>query len=419
MTTFSNGLRIILSHKLYIAIYVVWLCVMMVMMSFTVVSGSVRGDDGSVFSTAKASVAVVNRDDTAAGSHLAQSLRQYLAVSNTVVRLDDSPATLQNAVATDHVNLIAIVPQGYASDFAKACRRADVMPKLDTVTSYSSSLGTMSQMDIDAFLDAVRISVTAMKSYDDDGLTDAAKQAVADKRNADDSGENTVRVVSAGAKQDAAPAAAGFAFTTKLICYFAFVAVTVIVSVALSSFEETNRRRRLAVCATPQSRIGTQLVLVCVVFSAVIWALYMFVSVGLMAICGADIGAIAPGGYAMAGLSMLLVILAAAGFGYMLSAAGLSDIAVNGAANVVGLVIMFTSGMMFSPSIMPQSLITLGKLLPGWWYCLSIDNALGVSAAPSADMAHWAQDAGLVALFGIAFVCLGLALRRMRVRGRQ
>ena len=121
----------------------------------------------------------------------------------------------------------------------------------------------------------------------------------------------------------------------------------------------------------------------------------------------------------MAGLSMILVILAAAGFGYMLSAAGLSDIAVNGAANVVGLVIMFTSGMMFSPSIMPQSLITLGKLLPGWWYCLSIDNALGVSAAPSADMAHWAQYAGLVALFGIAFVCLGLALRRMRVRGRQ
>lgn len=423
MTTFRTGWRIIAAHKLYMTFYVVWLCVMMVMMSFSVVSGSVRGDDEPVFATAKASVAVVNRDGSDAGRALAESLRRYVAVSDTLVELDDQPMTLQNAVATDHVDLIAIVPKGYASDFDRACRQGSAMPKLDTVTSYSSSLGTMARMEIDAFLDNVRISAASAASGDggdaadgDGGLVAvAARQAVKDKRSAVESGSWDVRVVSEDAGDDAASEATGFAFTIKIICYAAFVAITVLVSVATASFSEANRRRRLAVCATPQFGIGLQQILVCVTFSAAVWALYMLVSVGLLAFCGADLGAIPLGGYAMAAISAFAVILVAACFGYLLSAAGLSEIAVNGAANVMGLIIMFTSGMAFSPSIMPRSLIVIGKLLPGWWYCVSVDNALGVGTAQHVDVMTWAQCAGLVMLFGAAFVCLGLALRRIRM----
>ena len=76
MTTFKAGWRIIAAHKLYMTFYVVWLCVMMVMMSFAVVSGSVRDDDKTVFTTARASVAVVNRDESAAGRALAESMRR-------------------------------------------------------------------------------------------------------------------------------------------------------------------------------------------------------------------------------------------------------------------------------------------------------------------------------------------------------
>lgn len=419
MTTFKAGWRIIAAHKLYMTFYVVWLCVMMVMMSFAVVSGSVRDDDKTVFTTARASVAVVNRDESAAGRALAESMRRYFAVSNTVVELNDQPMVLQNAVATDHVDLIAIVPEGYASDFGKACRRGTAVPKLSTVTSYSSSLGAMSQMEVDAFLDNVRISVVASSPRSDDGTVVAvtARQVAKDKQAATASGSQKTRVVGVGTR-DAASEATGFAFTIKIICYAAFIAVTVLISVAASAFSETNRRRRLAVCATPQSGIGLQQVLVCVTFSAAVWALYMMVSIGLLAFCGADLNAIPLAGYAMAGLAAFAVILTAACFGYLLSAAGFSEIAVNGAANVVGLIIMFTSGMAFSPSIMPRSLIVIGKLLPGWWYCMSVDNALGVGTAQHPDVMAWAQGVGLVMLFGVACICLGLAIRRIRMVDR-
>ena len=85
---------------------------------------------------------------------------------------------------------------------------------------------------------------------------------------------------------------------------------------------------------------------------------------------------------------------------------------------MVGLIIMFTSGMAFSPSIMPRSLIVIGKLLPGWWYCMSVDNALGVGTAQHPDAVAWAQGVGLVMLFGVAFICLGLAIRRIRMVDR-
>lgn len=60
----------------------------------------------------------------------------------------------------------------------------------------------------------------------------------------------------------------------------------------------------------------------------------------------------------------------------------------------------------------PKNMV--GKLLPGWWLCTSIDNAFGLDAVTRVDYVAWASSIGLVALFGVAFICLGLALGRIR-----
>ena len=66
--------------------------------------------------------------------------------------------------------------------------------------------------------------------------------------------------------------------------------------------------------------------------------------------------------------------------------------------------------------MMPAPMIMIGKLLPGWWLCVSIDNVFGLGTASNTgvDYGAWASSIGLVALFGVAFVCLGLALGRIR-----
>ena len=60
----------------------------------------------------------------------------------------------------------------------------------------------------------------------------------------------------------------------------------------------------------------------------------------------------------------------------------------------------------------PKNMV--GKLLPGWWLCTSIDNAFGLDAVTRVDYGAWASSIGLVTLFGVAFICLGLALGRIR-----
>lgn len=64
----------------------------------------------------------------------------------------------------------------------------------------------------------------------------------------------------------------------------------------------------------------------------------------------------------------------------------------------------------------PKNMV--GKLLPGWWLCTSIDNAFGLDAVTRVDYGAWASSIGLVTLFGVAFICLGLALGAFAVRAR-
>ena len=55
----------------------------------------------------------------------------------------------------------------------------------------------------------------------------------------------------------------------------------------------------------------------------------------------------------------------------------------NGFVNVFALLVMFTSGMSFPVDMMPDPMITIGKLLPGWWFCTSIDQVFGIGTAAS------------------------------------
>ena len=66
--------------------------------------------------------------------------------------------------------------------------------------------------------------------------------------------------------------------------------------------------------------------------------------------------------------------------------------------------------------MMPEPMIMIGKLLPdGGCACPSTTcSGLGTAAATGVDYGSWASSVGLVTLFAVAFICLGLALGRIR-----
>ena len=151
-------------------------------------------------------------------------------------------------------------------------------------------------------------------------------------------------------------------------------------------------------------------------FALVVCVGYLVLSIGLMMAAGLDPLHLSVGGVLMTFCATCVYALMTVACGFMLSEFGFSEAAANGFANIFGLLIMFTSGVALPIDMMPAVMVTMAKFLPGWWYCRAIDNALGsgTAAESGVSVAGWAGSLGLVALFGVMFICIGLAAGRFR-----
>ena len=95
MTTFRTYLKIFLSHRVYIAIYLVMLSLVGVIIGLSAYSGT-TGE----FQVAPANVAVIDRD----GSELSAALAQHVLQGNNQVQVADEKRAIQDAVARDQVS---------------------------------------------------------------------------------------------------------------------------------------------------------------------------------------------------------------------------------------------------------------------------------------------------------------------------
>ena len=99
---------------------------MIVLMSGSVAGAQQDAASAGVYESDRATVAVVDRDGGEAG--IAQGLREGLSAGCDLIALDDTERALQDAVATNYVDLIIIVPEGYAARFAEAVRTGGDVP---------------------------------------------------------------------------------------------------------------------------------------------------------------------------------------------------------------------------------------------------------------------------------------------------
>lgn len=436
MNTCKATLRVLAAHKLYIIIYLVLIGVMMLAIN----GSSLLGGDGSgvvaVYDPGGAKVAVVDRDFDRGG--VASSLRAYLAADNEMVDLADDSQALQQAVASNWVDLIVIVPDGYADELLDSAASGGGVSAVDTVTSYTSGAGSMASMAVGGFLSMTRtelvganvtgvssdtgaMSATARPSLDD--LTAATQRVKTIARDKD--ANHAIAVDHADAEAGSAHAAAasaadrtvaGFGSTIKSALYPLFLAMTVCTALVSGVFNAGETRRRLFASPQRSSTMGLQRMATLCAFALAVVAVYLLASVALILAGGHDPSNIPASGVAMTIASACVYVLMTVACGFLLGEAGVGDTMANGFANVVGLLLLFTSGIALPLDMMPEPMLTVGRMLPGWWYCTAIDDALGAGTAASGgvDVAGWAVATGIVALYAVALVSLGLAVGRIR-----
>ena len=383
MNTCKATLRVLFAHRVYLMIYLVFIGILMMSISWAMLT-SASGSMSAVFESTKTRVAIIDRDSDR--GDIATSMRAYLRDSSELVDLDDTSETLQQAVASNWVDLIVIIPDGFADDYVAAAADGDNPPNVDTVTSYASGSGSMARMNVGGFLSLTRTALIGAQTtvdqaalagmmnatggaagFDgaslDQDMLDSLPEGQVDKpdikdlsqaaKMAAESASDTdvnhqVAVVDTPTEESASAAdtaVSGFGGTMKTALYPLSLAMTICGSMILGAFTTGEVRRRLTASPRRMALMGLQRLLTLGGFALVVCVGYLVLSIGLMMAAGLDPLHLSVGGVLMTFGATCVYALMTVACGFMLSEFGLSEEAANGFANIFGLLIMFTSGV--------------------------------------------------------------------------
>ena len=146
MTTFRTYLKIFLSHRIYIAIYLVMLSLVGVIIGLST-SQAATGE----FQPASVNVAVIDRD----GSELSSALASHVFAGNNQVDVADEKRAIQDAVARDQVSYLLVVPEGWGEELLDAARHGTQAPNLETYVSYYSGAGRLVDVEATGYADGL------------------------------------------------------------------------------------------------------------------------------------------------------------------------------------------------------------------------------------------------------------------------
>lgn len=432
MRTCKAALRVIRGHLGGILGYLLGTSALMVILSVGVVSMLASGGDSMSFSPDKATVAVIDRDSES-GHVFGRGLRKALEDKAELVEVRDDLRTMQDAVATDAVKLMIIVPEGYAADLAQAVRTGGDLPQLETVTSYSSGSAALARVQVDGFVSAVRSALSVEVSAD---ATDAADTSdtpnTSDTQSALSNAIATVannqrdvpevRVVAGktGRTQDqTAIAATAFGTVVSSMIYPMMAALTLAVGLVVTRFTAGRIRSRLAASPATSASTGLAIMTASGTVGLMAWVYYSLLSLAMLTLTPGGTELLASPGVALALVAALALTVMALAFGFMVGQFGVSTNALSGISNVVSLAFVFLSSAWVPASMMAEPIVAVCRFTPGWWFVQAVYDSFGgrdFVAVGSPDLASWGTSVGILLLFAAAFASVGLAVGRLRAR---
>lgn len=391
MRAFECALRIIRGNKVFLLVYIVGLSFMGIFMAQSFSFGGTEEllRDGS------ASFAVVDRDE----SSLSHALAAYLAERGEPVQVEDSRQAFQDAVAKGQTDYLLVIPAGYEEAFRAAALAGVEAPQMEVVYSFYAADGALVDEAVDAYLGCVRTLILADPSAGMEGVL--AKAADAMGQRAD------VEVIQTDGGMTEADR---FVFYLQWSTYTLFAGIVVCIGLLISTMNRADVRRRNLASPMSYAAYNGQLAAACAVI-AVASCAWTF-ALGLVAFPEAAV-AIPSTGLALCALSLLAYGIMALAFGFMLGQFGISALMCNAIGNIFGMLISFLGGAWVSLDMLTPEVYALAHWLPGYWYTDACQRAAHlVNGGAQAVLV----DVGVVLLFAVAFLSVGLVAARKRLQ---
>lgn len=393
MSSYRTCMRIILSHRVLIAIYLV----LMAAVGLTI--GMLSDTEStSTFEPTVTSVAVIDQD----GSTLSKALASRVYKGNERVALDGSKRSAQDAMAKDSVSYLLVIPRGWGEGLMSAARSSKKAPALSSSVSYSTGRGRLVELTASSYSNML-YNMAAAVGGDQSDVVSASDRAW--------KGDVSVGVV----KSKAAPLPYSLRVAAGFSSYSIFASATVVIATLMHALNRPEVDRRRIASPQPNRNRSASLFAACLTVALVAWAFNFGLQVLLL---GRGAAVHAPQQLAMVGAAELSYSLFSAAVGFLIGRIGLSEDGSNAVADIFGMALSVLGGAWTGLSLLPDSLIAVARFTPSYWVTLAIEGASNMETVTPAATGSLLADLGICVLFGIATLLVGLVIGRKRSAGR-
>ncbi len=281
---------------------------------------------GTTYVAEPANLAVVDRD----GSALSQALEAYLADMHNVADVADDEFALQDALATNTVDAVVIVPEGFGSDCLAAARAGEELPKVEVAYGGYTQASALAEQQAVQWVQLAGAAAALEPEAGVSRIAELAAAATAERADTEVIGVSSSRGPSY-------PLGAYLSFSTyTIVC-----SIVVCVGLVLTKMSEQDVRRRMLVSPTRPWRLSAGVLVACLALVLCVWALTS--AVGVIS-SGALANGVDGAQIALALGAMLAFSLVPLAFAFVLSQLGFREEGLNALGNLGGMVSSFLGG---------------------------------------------------------------------------
>lgn len=393
MRIFRTALAIAFKHPIYLGVYVLFLSLIG---SFVTGGAAYVEEDTRTYEPARASLAVIDRDD----SDLSEALAGYLSRIHDVADVPDEEFALQDALATNQVDAAIIVPQGFEDDCLSAARGDGELPRLQVAYGGYTQASAFAEQQAARWVSLAGAEAALEPEASADEVA-AAVDAAADRR-------TDVEVEAAEvATSSAYPLQTYLSFST----YTLMCSVVVCVGLVLSKMTESDVRRRMLASPLRPRRFGLHMLLGCLVITVGVWA-----ATSAVGVVSSGIGTFvaAPAQVMLALVAMLVFALVPLSVAFMLAMLGVGEEGLNALGNIGGIIMSFLGGAWVPIALLGDAVQTAARFSPAFWTNEAVASLLSAPQLTADVLAEAGCGMGITALFAVAFAAIGLAAARSR-----
>lgn len=329
------------------------------------------------FTNSKPDIAIVNKDEN---KGLTKNLISYLKKNTNVKDIKNEEEALDDALFYREVNYIIYIPKDYHNDVLSG-----KTPEIDikTVGDYTSSLAEM-----------LLTRYLKIQSIYSKNISNEQELVKAINQNLTKTSEITIT-----SKIDTSK-------TSKVSRYFNFASYSImfiiifVICMVSASFNEKTIKKRTIISSMNYKTHNKYILRASFIYSSLVWLLYMTLGVVLFSSTMLSIRGL------IYSLNAFIFTFSSLTLALLLSTLINDKNAVNGIVNVIALGSAFLCGAFIPTEWLPESVITISRIFPTYWYVNSNDLLTNLQSINMTTLKPILINMLAVIIFSVTFIIL-------------